>query len=150
MPSPAQPVAREMISIPSENNVVSPRNLLIINPLIKSASCLSSTFSVPTRLAITPPRSISPTITTGTSAARANPILAISPPRRLTSAGLPAPSTMTRSASAFSLPKLFMTAGNRSDLRVPYSRARMLPTRLPCTMTCAPVSVSGFRRTGFI
>ena len=63
-------------------------------------SSASSTAMVPTRLAITPPRSMSPTRTTGTSAATAKPMLAMSPARRLISAGLPAPSTSTRSASA--------------------------------------------------
>ena len=48
---------------------------------------------------MTPPRSMSPTSTTGTSAASAKPILAMSPARRLISAGLPAPSTRTRSAA---------------------------------------------------
>ena len=59
----------------------------------------SITALVPTRLAITPPRSMSPISTTGTSAARAKPILAMSLPRRLISDALPAPSTRTRSAS---------------------------------------------------
>ena len=42
---------------------------------------------------MTPPRSMSPARITGTSAAAAKPMLAMSPARRLISAGLPAPST---------------------------------------------------------
>ena len=61
-------------------------------------------------LAMTPPRSMSPTSTTGTPAARAKPMLAMSPARRLTSAGLPAPSTRTRSASPARRRKLSSTA----------------------------------------
>ena len=71
----------------------------MMKPLMRARSSGSSTRCVPTRLAMTPPRSISPSSTTGTSAASANPILAMSPARRLISAGLPAPSTRTISAS---------------------------------------------------
>ena len=70
-------------------------------PLSRRRSLSAAAASrVPTRLAMTPPRSMSPISTTGTSAASAKPILAMSPSRRLTSAGLPAPSTSTRSASS--------------------------------------------------
>ena len=55
-------------------------------------------------------RSMSPTRTTGTSAASAKPMFAMSPRRRLISAGLPAPSTRTRSAPPPSRSKLSMTA----------------------------------------
>ena len=55
------------------------------------------------------PRSMSPTSATGTSAAFAKPMLAMSPARRLVSAGLPAPSTRTRSASARRMAKLSST-----------------------------------------
>ena len=51
------------------------------------------------------------TITTGTSAARAKPMLAMSYWRRFTSEALPAPSTSTRSAFALSRSKLSSTAG---------------------------------------
>ena len=40
--------------------------------------------------------------------------------------------------------------GSSSPFRRPYSAARIVPARLPCTMTCAPVSVSGLSRTGFM
>ena len=54
---------------------------------MRAASCGSITACVPTICAITPPRSISPTSTTGTRSACAKPIFAISPARRLISAG---------------------------------------------------------------
>jgi hypothetical protein len=95
-------VARAIVAIPSANSIGSPRNLLTRNPRICAASSASITVFVPTKLAMTPPRSMSPISTTGTSAARANPILAMSWPRRFTSDALPAPSTSTMSASALS------------------------------------------------
>ncbi len=67
---------------------------------------------------MTPPRSMSPTSTTGTFAARAKPMLAMSLRRRLTSDALPAPSTRTRSASALSCAKLASTCGIRLGLHV--------------------------------
>ena len=109
-----------------------------------------STRCVPARLAMTPPRSISPTSTTGTSAASAKPILAMSPWRKLVSAGLPAPSTKTISACSDRCAKLSSTAGNRTARRSRNSAARNVPRRLPWTITCAPVSVSGFSSTGFM
>ena len=105
---------------------------------------------MPTSWAMTPPRSMSPTSTTGTSALRAKPILAMSALRRLTSAGLPAPSTSTRSARSFRRAKLSSTGAISEGFIAAYSRARNVATRRPCTMTCAPTSVSGFSRTGFM
>ena len=90
---------RAILVIASANSAGSPRNLLTRKPRISAASPASITALVPTRLAITPPRSMSPISTTGTSAARANPILAMSFARRFTSEALPAPSTSTMSAS---------------------------------------------------
>ena len=56
---------------------------------------------VPTRLAKTPPRSMSPTMSTGAWASRATRMLARSRRMRLGSAGLPAPSiTITSAARA--------------------------------------------------
>ena len=98
-PSGSQPVARAIAAMPSANSGGSPRNLLTRKPWISAASSASITALVPTRLAITPPRSMSPISTTGTSAARAKPILAMSLARRLISEALPAPSTSTMSAS---------------------------------------------------
>ncbi len=90
-PSDGQPVKRSIAVTPSSNRRKSPRNLLIRKPRMRARSAGSSTAWVPTMLAITPPRSMSPTSSTGTSAAAAKPILAMSPSRRLISAGLPAP-----------------------------------------------------------
>ena len=101
------------------------------------------------RLAITPPRSISPAKTTGTPAATAKPILAISRRRKLVSAGLPAPSTTTISASASSREKLSRTTGSRFS-RSLKPEDSSCPTRCPRTMTCERRSVSGFNKTGFI
>ena len=115
-------------------------------PWIIAASSGSITVLMPTSCAMTPPRSMSPISTTGTSALRAKPILAMSALRRLTSAGLPAPSTSTRSARSFSRAKLSSTAPISDGFRAAYSRARAVATRLPCTMTCAPTSVSGFKQ----
>src|ERR1700756_3377571 len=122
----------------------------MMKPAIIAASSGSSTVSIPINCAITPPRSMSPTRTTGTSAPRAKPMLAMSFRRRLTSAGLPAPSTSTRSQFSFSRSKLSSTAGKSCGLSSAYSRARKVATRLPCTTTCAPMSLSGFRSTGFM
>ena len=69
--------------MPAANSAGSPRNLLTMKPQISAASSGAITALVPTRLAMTPPRSISPISTTGTSAARAKPILAMSLSRRL-------------------------------------------------------------------
>ncbi len=100
----------------------------------RSPSC------VPTSCAMTPPRSMSPTSTTGTSAARAKPILAMSAWRRFTSAGLPAPSTSTRSARAFSRSKLSSTARHQRSASSPHIRGRAtVAMRRPCTITCAPI-----------
>ena len=82
---------------PPSNSETSPRNLLMANPLILIRSLSGSTIFVPTICAITPPRSISPIKITGTLAASAKPIFAISPSRKFISAGLPAPSMIIKS-----------------------------------------------------
>ena len=84
--------------------------------MIIAASCGSSTACVPTSWAITPPRSMSPTRITGISAARAKPMLAMSFARRFTSAGLPAPSTITRSAPAGKPVEAFQHRGHELRL----------------------------------
>ncbi|MDH6665516.1 UNVERIFIED_ORG: hypothetical protein M2442_001515 [Methylorubrum zatmanii] len=99
---------------------------------------------------MTPPRSMSPTSTTGVPVARAKPILAMSPCRRFTSAGEPAPSTSTMSASPRSRSKLSSTEAIRRGFQAWYSRARAVPIIRPCTTTCAPTSLCGFRSTGFM
>ena len=91
---------------------------LTMKPATSFASSGSSTALVPTRLAITPPRSMSPITTTGTSAARAKPILAMSFLRRLISDALPAPSTRTMSASRFSYPEAFKHVGQQLRLQI--------------------------------
>ena len=149
-PAEAQPVRRTISARPSSNSDGSPRKRLMKKARMRACSSGSSTAWVPTSAAITPPRSISPHRSTGRSAACAKPMLAMSPWRRLISAGLPAPSTSTRSASCDRRAKLSSTFGSSSALREPYSRARMVPKRRPCTITCAPVSVSGFSSTGFM
>ena len=121
-----------------------------MKPRIIAASASSSTALVPTRLAMTPPRSMSPTSTTGTSAARAKPILAMSPALRFTSDAEPAPSTRTRSASSDSREKLSRTASMRRGFQDWYSRAFAVPTTRPCTTTCEPISLWGFSSTGFM
>jgi hypothetical protein len=100
--------------MPSSKSAGSPRNLLTMKPTMSLASFSSITALVPARLAITPPRSMSPMRTTGASAARAKPILAMSLSRRLTSEALPAPSTRTMSAEAFKCAKLSITNGIKS------------------------------------
>ena len=113
-PRGCQPVRAAIIVMPCANRAGSPRKRLTMKPPISAASAGSSTAAVPTRLAMTPPRSISPMSTTGTPAACAKPMLAMSPARRLISEALPAPSTSTRSASAARRPKLSSTAGSRA------------------------------------
>ncbi len=149
-PRRGHPVRSATNCAPSANSAASPRILLTTNPLIRWRSRGASTACVPTRLAITPPRSMSPTRTTGTFAASANPMLAMSPARRFTSAGLPAPSTSTRSMPSLTRAKLSSTRGISSAFQRPYSAARIVPARLPCTTTWAPVSVSGLSSTGFM
>ena len=69
---------------------------------------------------------MSPTRTTGTSAARAKPMLAMSLARRLTSDAEPAPSTSTRSQSAASRPKLSSTAPSSVGFsRLVFARPRV-------------------------
>jgi hypothetical protein len=69
-------------------------------PFTRACSDADSSASVPTRCANTPPRSMSAISSTGQSTASAKPMLAMSPSRRLISAGLPAPSTTSASYCA--------------------------------------------------
>ena len=100
IPSGAHPVCSATAVIPASNSVVSPRNLLTANALIRARSLGGKMTSVPTSCAITPPRSMSPIRITGQSAASAKPMLAMSPGRRFISAGEPAPSIKIKSCSA--------------------------------------------------
>ena len=77
-------------------------------------------------------------------------MLAMSPARRLTSAALPAPSTMTRSHSAFSRAKESSVAPSSFGFMLWYSEAFAEPIIFPCTTTCAPMSLCGFSSTGFM
>ena len=62
----------------------------------------------------TPPRSMSPTSSTGDRAYRATRMLTMSPCLRFGSAGLPAPSITTRSCSRLSLSRAAVTCGHSS------------------------------------
>ncbi len=116
----------------------------------------SSTRVAPTRAAMTWPRSISPTSTTGTPAARAKPILAMSPLRRLISAGLPAPSTIdqvcSRPAGGGSSPAPRPAGrpcgpGRRVPSRSrPSGRARRAGRRRRSEASAAPGSCGRWRR----
>src|SRR5690348_6043625 len=99
---------------------------------------------------MTPPRSMSPTSTTGRSAAAAKPILAMSPWRRLISAALPAPSTRTMSASAARRSNASSTRGSSCGFSDWYSCAEALAKMRPMTTICAPRSDCGFSSTGFM
>lgn len=91
-PSTGLPARSSNIVIPGSKIFLSPRNLFTINPLIRSCSSGSKSITVPISCANTPPRSMSPTRSTGASAIFAIPIFTISSCFRLISAGLPAPS----------------------------------------------------------
>ena len=86
------PVFSSMKVSAGSNSLISPRNLLITTPLIRSRSSGSSNSNVPTIDAIAPPRSISAMRYTGAFVILAMRIFTISLALRLTSAGLPAPS----------------------------------------------------------
>ena len=110
-PRPRQPVCRFERRHAARNRLASPRNLLTIKPTIIAASSGASAAFVPTICANDRRRGrCRRSARPGQSAARAKPILAMSPWRRLISAALPAPSTSTRSASAFMRAKLSSTA----------------------------------------
>ncbi len=144
------PVRAVTAAMPPSNSPTSPRNLLTIYPARSARSLADSSAWVPTSWAMTPPRSMSPTSTTGTSAASANPILAMSPSRRLISAGLPAPSTRTRSAASARRENEPRMAGNRLGASRRYSPAPAVRQTRPCSTICAPLSDCGFSSTGFM
>ncbi|MBL3684503.1 hypothetical protein F2981_16160 [Sinorhizobium meliloti] len=103
---------------------------------------------MPTRDAITPPVDIADE-NDGYVSPGGKPILAMSPARRLISAGEPAPSTITRSAPADTCSKLSMTS------RGPWLESLVVPplawpATLPWTTIWLPTSDCGFRSTGFI
>ncbi|MNZ82923.1 hypothetical protein D3C78_1016370 [compost metagenome] len=94
-PSTGFPVRCSSQSRPGCSRLRSPRKRLITKPQIRACSLGDSSSRVPTRWANTPPLSISAIRITGQSTASAKPMLAMSPARRLISAGEPAPSTIT-------------------------------------------------------
>ena len=150
VPKQRNPVRALIAAMPPSNSRTSPRNLLTMYPASSARSVADSSACVPTSWAITPPRSISPTSTTGISAASANPIFAMSPSRRLISAGLPAPSTRTRSAASARREKEPRIAGNRLGASRRYSPAPAARQTRPCSTICAPLSDCGFNSTGFM
>ncbi len=147
-PSEAQPVRDAISFSPSSKSEGSPRKRLTKNAFIRVRSSGSRTACVPTSAAITPPRSMSPTSSTGTSAAAAKPMLAISPARRLISAGEPAPSAMTRSASASMRRKLSSTSLRNSPFRALYSRAVSVAQPLPLHDDLRPAVGLGLQEDG--
>ncbi|MNT47231.1 hypothetical protein D3C72_1839280 [compost metagenome] len=129
----------------------SPRNLLMMKPLIRLRSCSSSSSSVPTMEANTPPLSMSATRMTGASAHSASRILTISRSLRLISAGLPAPSITTMSYSDLrrsSASRTIVSATGKYSSR--YRQALISACGLPCTTTWADISLVGLIRMGFI
>ena len=100
--------------MPESSRAASPRNLLMTNPATSSRSSGVNSSTCPSRLAKTPPRSMSPTSSTGERACSAMRMLTMSWPRRLISAGLPAPSMTTRSLAARRRSKAAVTTGQTS------------------------------------
>jgi len=94
------PVCCSSHSRPGSSSLMSPLKRLITKPMVRARSLSDRHDKVPTRWANTPPRSISATRITGQSTFSAKPMLAMSRERRLISAGLPAPSTITQSYCA--------------------------------------------------
>ena len=119
-----------------------------MKPIKFLLSTESNTAFVPTKLAITPPRSISPIIIVGIDNFVANPIFAISPSRRLISAGLPAPSTKIRSCLADKFKKAFSTYGISEPLIFWYSNPLTDLSNLPLIISCDPLSLCGLRSIG--
>ena len=91
-PTTFLPVFSSMKVSAGSSSLISPRNLLITIPLMRSRSSGSSNSNVPTIDAIAPPRSISAMRYTGACVILAMRIFTISLALRFTSAGLPAPS----------------------------------------------------------
>ena len=91
-PTTFLPVFSSMKVNAGSSNLISPRNLLITIPFIRSRSSGSSNSIVPTIEAIAPPLSISAMRNTGACVILAIRIFTISLAFKLTSAGLPAPS----------------------------------------------------------
>ena len=105
---------------------------------------------MPYRAAKTPPRSTSPTTTTGASAWRATARLVMSWRARLISAGEPAPSATTTSQVARRRSRAAVTSGQKPRLAAWYSAAPRCPKGRPLRTTWAVASAVGLSRTGFM
>src|SRR6202021_2054760 len=102
----------------------------------------------PKRGAGSPPRSMSPTMTTGRFAARARPMFTKSVARKLISAGEPAPSQITTSNSVRNCANSSCTTAEsllRSDQ---YSAAVATPATCPLITSCEVMSLPGLSRIG--
>ena len=137
-------------SSPGSSIFLSPRNLFITSPLTRLRSSSSNSMSVPASWANTPPRSISPTRSTGASTSAAMPIFTISSCLRLISAGLPAPSSTMTSYRQFNVSYALKISGISCFLYLKYSLAGIFFNGTPFTMTCDPTSLVGLSKMGFI
>ena len=93
---------------------------------------------------------MSPTTITGSPAARASPMFAMSVARRLISAGLPAPSQITTSYSRRSWARLSAATSSSRPACPRYSTAPTSPSGWPSTTTWLRHSPPGLSSTGFI
>ena len=107
----------------------------MMNPEISRWSSASSNATVPWKAANTPPRSMSPTTTTGIPSGRAKPMLTRSPSRRLISAGDPAPSQTTTSNRDFRSWYAASTASRSRGLSSWYDVAEASAKTLPRSTT---------------
>ena len=91
---------------------------------------------------------MSPTTTTGRSAAWASPMFAMSVARRLISAGEPAPSQTTTSNRDRRSARVAVTTSSSAALRSRYDSALTVPCARPSTTTCDDRSLPGLSSTG--
>src|SRR5574341_1084314 len=97
-----------------------------------------------------PPRSMSPTRSTGAFAIAATRMLARSRSFRFISTGLPAPSMTVRSCEAARRPNASSMTPKARSLNVSYRSGDIRPSGRPMTTTWQPALASGFGRIGFI
>ena len=134
-PTTGRWVFSSSIERPGRRISTSPRNLLMTSPLMRRRSFSSSSSTVPYSWANTPPRSMSPTRSTGASTISARPMFTMSSLLRLISAGLPAPSMTMTSASSARLSYAFRMSGTSCRFVRKYSDAFIWPRTSPLTMT---------------
>ncbi len=115
-----RPVIPYNMSSPGSSSETSPRNLFTRYPATRDWSSAPSRAVVPKNEANTPPRSMSPTTSTGKPAARATPMFTMSVRRRLISAGDPAPSQITASYSLRNRSRQSATVPNSASWRPPW------------------------------